>query len=170
MEAYNQSVIQDDVIEHTSTALQTSFSVLQRAIPSTTAPAISSTYFSRDKDSISFMIWSWFSVPRDCRNRLMRAVCRFRDESNALAGSRCIHLNAYLSRLSRTLHTRTGFIQIQLLQVNTFQLACLFFIALEGMLPTRAWVHNKRTMERIDVVTVKDQEVRTTKYGFTILS
>ena len=40
----------------TSTALHTSFSVLHRKMPSAAAPTISSTYFSRDRESISLRI------------------------------------------------------------------------------------------------------------------
>lgn len=49
----------------TSTALHTSLSDLHRAIPSSTALASSSIYFSSDNDDMSFMICSWFSVPKD---------------------------------------------------------------------------------------------------------
>lgn len=71
----------------TSAALHTSFSVLQRAIPSSTAPASSSTYFSKDSVSMSLIIWSRFSAPTDWRMRLINAVCRFREESSAFAGA-----------------------------------------------------------------------------------
>jgi len=57
-----------------STALQTSLSVLQRAIPSTTAETISSMYFSKERVSISLRIWSWLSIAKDWRIRLIKAV------------------------------------------------------------------------------------------------
>lgn len=66
----------------TSTAPQMSFSVLHRERPSVIAPAISSMYFSRVSVSISFKIWSLFSIARDCRILLTKAVCRLREESS----------------------------------------------------------------------------------------
>ena len=66
---------------HTSTAFQMSFSVLHFKIPSATAPTISSTYFSRERDSMSFRIESRFSRPTDWRMRLIRAVCLLSEES-----------------------------------------------------------------------------------------
>lgn len=71
----------------TSVALHTSFSVLQRPTPSIMALAISSMYFSSERDSISLRIESLFSLPIDRRIRLMSVVCLFKDESRFLGTS-----------------------------------------------------------------------------------
>ena len=56
-------------------------------MPSIAAPAISSTYFSKDKEAMSLSICSLLSAPKDWRIRLIKAVWRFSDESRAFDGA-----------------------------------------------------------------------------------
>ncbi len=71
-----------EVARLTSTALQTSLSDLHRAKPSKVALAISSMYFSRLSAEMSLRSWSRLSDAMESFMRLIRAVCRFKDESS----------------------------------------------------------------------------------------
>lgn len=94
----------------TATAPQISFSVLQRASPSITAPANSSTYFSNERVSMSFIICSRLSAAKDRRMRVIKAVCRFREESSFAVSTHCITPNSIINafRIQPTLNDHCG--------------------------------------------------------------
>jgi hypothetical protein len=105
----------------TSVALQTSFSVLQRAIPSGIAAAISSMYFSSASWSMSFRIRSRFSAPMVSLMRLMNAVCRLSDESRAFAFPVWVRMVHYVKGLRDIRSARTSICvcSVELLEQGT---------------------------------------------------
>lgn len=146
-------------VARTSTALQTSFSVLHLDMPSTTAPTISSTYFSSESELISLRIWSWFSKPTDWRIRLMRAVCRFKDESSAFVGSaRICQSFRTLSQDMAVQRTRSSFRDIQLLESGALGAASLLVVYFSLRDSIRCSIHSSRIFRGL-VFGVKEGKV-----------
>jgi hypothetical protein len=114
----------------TSAALHTSFSNLHRTIPSGTAPAISSMYFSSERVSMSLRIWSRLSSPIDWRMRLIKAVWRLREESSALVDSSELWGISMLSFLTVFGLWRTYAPHVEGLELCAFVTAHFLFIGL----------------------------------------